>query len=130
MLDGQRQCQAPRRDGQPCQAWAVSESGFCFIHDPARAGERAEARRKGGLHRRKGSDPSLAKEMAERSFRTLADMEGLLEVAVRATFSLENSVSRNRTLGYLAKCWAEVHQVGELEERLMALEQVVKKRLE
>jgi hypothetical protein len=50
------------------------------------------------------------------------DIIALLELAVQQTLLLENSVSRNRTLGYLARSWADVYETGEIERRIEALE--------
>lgn len=49
-----KRCKASNRDGSRCQAPGVTESGYCFWHDPARAGEVREARSKGGKTRSQG----------------------------------------------------------------------------
>ena len=116
-------CKATNMRGEPCAASVGIGSGYCFWHDPAKAAERASARKRGGYNRRRGGDPTFAERMEGRQFRTLEDMVCLMEVAIRSTLALENSVSRNRTLGYLAGQWARVFEVGELERRLQVLEQ-------
>lgn len=121
-----RQCKARRKDGQPCQAWVCAGSHYCFHHDPAKAKERAEARRRGGQARHGrtvGQVGGLGERLTDRQFQTLADMVALLEIAVWQTLKLENSVSRNRCLGYLARCWSDLYEAGELEERVVALEE-------
>lgn len=123
LLTGQRQCEATRKDGQPCQGWALPESSFCFWHSPETARAQAAARKLGGLHRRQGGGaPTLAEQMGPRTYRTLADIEALVELAIRITIGCEQSLSQARTLGYLAGVWARVHEVGDIEERLAALE--------
>lgn len=122
-----RQCKATRKDGTPCQGWAVEGSEFCFWHDPASAGKRAAARKKGGLARRKPG-PTLAEKHRDLAFRTLGDIEVLLEMAIQEALRLGNSISRSRCLGYLAGQWARVHEVGSMEERLAALERIVAER--
>jgi hypothetical protein len=52
----------------------------------------------------------------------------LLEVAVLDTLSLENSIARSRTLAYLAQVALKTLEVGELQERLQALEAAVRPR--
>lgn len=121
-------CASLRKDGKPCEAFAVHGSAFCFHHDPGKAAERAAARSAGGKarHGRQVKQPGgLADKVGDRQFRTLADMVILVEIAARSTLNLENSVARNRCLGYLARCWADLYQAGELEERLAALERTV-----
>lgn len=118
-----RQCKATNAKGEPCGAGAMRGSDYCFWHDPTKAKERAEARKKAGHNRARGrADPSFADRMQTRQFRTLEDIVALLEIAIQQTLRLENSVSRNRTLGYLARSWADVYEVGELEQRVEALE--------
>jgi hypothetical protein len=48
-----RRCAGTKPDGQPCQMAPLHDRPFCFAHDPERAAEAAEARRMGGLRRRK-----------------------------------------------------------------------------
>jgi hypothetical protein len=45
---GKRVCKAIRNDGQPCRAAALTESDFCFWHDPSTQVARIEAARRGG----------------------------------------------------------------------------------
>jgi len=126
MASTARICKATTKDGKPCQAPCVNGSEFCFWHDPGHAEERAAARRRGG-HARHGRTLSLGERVddGDRQFRTLDDMVALLEVAIRATLTLENSISRNRCLGYLARCWSDVYETGELEQRLRILEEAM-----
>ena len=46
----------------------------------------------------------------------------LIEVAVADSLTLENSIARNRTLAYLAQTAVKLLEVGELAERIDALE--------
>ena len=123
-----RQCQAKRVDGTPCQGWAVKGSEFCFWHDPGSAGKRAAARKKGGLARRKPGPP-MSEAYRSENFRTLKDIEALLEIAIREVLGLPSGVSKSRCLGYLSNCWARIHEVGSMEERLCALEKLVAERM-
>ena len=52
-LVARRLCKATRIDGQPCGMPPMADSDFCWAHDPANAEAAAEARRVGGLRRRK-----------------------------------------------------------------------------
>jgi hypothetical protein len=103
------------------------ENGLCFWHDPERAAEAAEARRLGGLRRRKESTVAGAYE-----FEGLDDVHKirrLLAIAVLDTLSQENSLSRSRTLAYLVQMALKTLEVGNLEERLEALESALGPRL-
>ena len=72
-----RHCTHIRKDGQPCQGFATTESMYCFMHDPAQAAKRAEARRQGGKAGRVTILPD-----SELSVRTPEDIVNLLELTI------------------------------------------------
>jgi uncharacterized small protein (DUF1192 family) len=122
-----RACKALKDDGSRCQAPPLLDGDFCLMHSPEHADEVAEARRLGGLRRRREKTVSGAYD-----FEGLADVgqvRRLLEIAVLDTLSLENSVARSRTLAYLAQVALKALEVGELAERIDALERLVAPRL-
>ncbi len=53
----------------------------------------------------------------------------LIEIAVLDTLSMENSIARSRTLGYLGQVALKVLEVGDFQERLQALEAAIGPRL-
>ena len=120
MVTTANRCRAVNRRGEPCQAYTVAGSSWCFWHDPERAAERKEARSRGGLarHGRKlaGGDPV--------QIRSVADLLALLEAAAGDLLALEPSIGRARALAYLVASGLRVLEVGELERRIGALEEV------
>jgi hypothetical protein len=119
-------CQATREDGLPCRAAPGQDSGFCFMHDPEHADEAKEARRLGGLRRRRERTVQAAYDLE--SLETVEKIRRLVEIAALDALGLENSVSRSRSLIYAASVAAKLLEVGELEERLRALEEAVRGR--
>jgi hypothetical protein len=115
-----RACTFIRANGRPCRATPLREEPFCFWHAPETAEEAAEARRLGGLHRRKKKTVSAVFGFA--GLRTVEDTQALLETAAIETLSLENSVGRNRALASYAAIGAKLIEVGELSERVAILE--------
>ncbi len=113
-------CTGRNRRGAPCGMAPVTGSPYCFAHSPERARERAEAREHGGRHRQSGSGTMVSAEPVQ--LRDLASLQTLLENAVSDTLQQENSAQRSRTIGYLAGIALRALEVGELEERLAALE--------
>lgn len=101
-------------------------SDFCFWHSPEHVAEAQEARRLGGQRRKKESIVSGA--YAFEGLESIAMIRRLLEVAVVDALGLENTVSRARTLAYLAQAAARLLEVGELEERIEALERTIAPR--
>ena len=93
------------------------------MHSPEYAEEIAEARRLGGLRRRR--EVALAGAYEFNGLVAVADLRRLLEIAALDTLGLENSIARSRTLGYLVGVAAKLLEVGELEQRLAYLEGAV-----
>ena len=54
----------------------------------------------------------------------------ILQIAVLDTLALDNSIARARTLAYLAQVSVKLLETGEVEERVAALEQTLRPRLE
>ena len=103
-----------------CQAAPVKDGDHCFWHSPEYAEDVAEARRLGGLRRRREVTVSGAYEV--NGLETVGDLWRLLVIASLDTLGLENSIARARTLGYLVGVAGKLLETGELEERLAALE--------
>jgi hypothetical protein len=116
-------CKAMKKNGQPCNAWAQGEGGFCFMHDPARAGERSAARKLGGFvtRARHGSDASALPGR----IRSLDDVLLILDYTLQELLSVENSIVRARALIALAGEYRAAITDSELVDRLAALEAVV-----
>jgi len=123
-----RGCQARAESGEPCRQAPLHDSDFCFWHSPDHAEEAAEARRLGGLRRRREKAVSGAYDFE--GLAEVGQVRRLLEVAAFDTLSLENSVARSRTLAYLAQVALKALEVGDLSERIEALERLVAPRLE
>ena len=115
-----RACTYLRPDGRPCRATPLRDDPYCFWHAPETAEEAAEARRLGGLHRRKKK--TVAAIYGVGGLRTIEDLQGLLETAAIETMALENSISRNRAIAGMVATGAKLIETGELEDRIAALE--------
>ena len=96
------------------------------MHDPAHEKEMAEARRLGGLRRRKEKAVEGAYDIE--GLEDVGQVRRIVHIAVLDTLSLENSIARSRTLAYLAQVGLKALEVGEFEERLRSLEAAVKPR--
>lgn len=121
-----RHCNATKTDGQPCQAWAVRGSEYCYWHDPGLAAERKAARRKGGLARH-GRNIGPAGDPGVVTIFHVADVLALLERAVNDVLRLENSIQRARAIGYLAGVIVKALELADLEERVASLEAALKR---
>jgi hypothetical protein len=96
---------------------------YCFSHDPDRAAEAAEARRLGGLRRRKEGTIAVAYDLP--GLDSVAGIRRLLEIVVTDGVGLENGVARLRVLIATAGAATNLLKVGELEDRVAHLEAAV-----
>jgi len=94
------------------------------MHSPEHAQEVQEARRLGGLRRKREATLSGAYDFE--GLETVSGIRRLVEVAAMDTLGMENSISRSRTLAYLAQVALRTLEVGDLEERIITLEQAVR----
>jgi hypothetical protein len=99
---------------------------YCFSHDPERAEEATEARRLGGLRRRKEGTIAVAYDLP--GLETVAGIRRLLDIVVTDGVGLENGIARLRVLISTATAATNLLKVGEFEDRLATLEVAVKHR--
>jgi hypothetical protein len=118
-----RSCTFVMPDGRACRAGPQRDRPFCFAHDPERAEEAAEARRLGGLRRRKEGTIAVAYDLP--GLDTVAGIRRLLDVVVTDGIGLENGIARLRVLISATGAATNLLKVGEFEERLAALESVI-----
>ena len=113
-------CRALKPNGRPCRAPALRENSACLWHAPESTEAAAEARRLGGLRRRREGTVGGAYALA--GFGTGADLQRVLELALTDTLELENSIARTRALTHLVSVAARVKETTEFEARLRVLE--------
>ena len=118
-----RGCTYEMADGLACRAPALRGKTVCYWHDPDKADEAAEARRIGGMHRRKTRSVATIYDFA--GLRTVESAQRLLETAAIETLALENSIARNRTLISAAAGAGKLIEAADLDARLAAVEAAV-----
>ena len=109
--------------GDLCRATPLKKGDYCLMHSPEHAAEVAEARRLGGLRRRREVTVSGAYDFD--GLETVADIRRILMIAAVDTLGLDNSIPRARTLISLVLAAAKLLETGELEQRLASLEAAV-----
>ena len=118
-----RSCTFLMPDGRACRAGPQRDRPYCFAHDPERAEEAAEARRLGGLRRRKEGTIAVAYDLP--GLDSVAGIRRLLDVVVTDGIGLENGIARLRVLISASAAATNLLKVGEFEERLAVLESVI-----
>ena len=121
-----RRCAYAKADGQPCQMAPLRDRPYCFAHDPERAEEAAEARKLGGLRRRKEGTIAVAYDLP--GLDSVAGIRRVLDIVVADGLGLETGVAKLRILIAVAGAATNLLKVGELEDRLTVLEAAVKAR--
>ncbi len=112
-----KRCAGTRRDGTPCGAAVMGPGTLCYAHDPARATERDQARRKGGTnsatrHRLDRLVPATLRTMIADLLDAMGD--------VRAGTLDPRQASALAALGGVV---TRAYSVGVLESRIEALEE-------
>jgi hypothetical protein len=115
-----RACSYQMPDGRACRATPLREQPFCFWHTPEREEDATEARRMGGLHRRKKR--TVATIYGFGGLRSIEDHQALLETVVIETMALENSIARNNTVTRMILAGAKLIELGDLAGRIAAIE--------
>lgn len=115
-----RSCAQVLPDGRLCRATPLRDGPYCFWHSPDSEEEAAEARRLGGLRRRREKALSGAFDFA--GLGSIEAIRRVLEVATIDALGLDNGIARSRVLISAAAAAAKLLETGELEARIAALE--------
>jgi hypothetical protein len=118
-----RRCAYAKGDGEACAMAPLRDRPYCFAHDPERATEAAEARKLGGLRRRKEGTIAVAYDLP--GLETVAGIRRLLQIVVTDGVGMDNGIPRLRALISTAVAATNLLKVGEFEERLAALEATI-----
>ncbi len=121
-----RRCRQIKTDGSPCSAPPLRDAEYCFAHDPAHADAASEARRLGGLRRRR--ELTLQGAYDFEGLDTVPKIRRVLEIAVHDVLGADNSIGRAKALSQIAMSAANLLRAGEVEDRLKAIEELLKGR--
>jgi hypothetical protein len=114
------QCQGIKRDGGRCTVVVGPSQTHCYQHDPARCGERRRNASKGGKSKGNPKLTRLDKQLEDLAADAL---EGKVERGVAAVV---NQIINTRVR--LLEVERKIMEQEELEERLAALEDVLRSR--
>jgi hypothetical protein len=114
------QCAGIKRDGGRCTVVVGSGQSHCYAHDPARANERRRNASRGGRAKGSGELADLKKQIKDLASDVLEGSQdrGRAAVANQLYNTLIRAIEQERKL----------RELGELAERLEALEEVLKGR--
>jgi hypothetical protein len=86
--------------------------------------KRAQARKKGGLNKRKNHRGSVSIHKIQK----YQDIQKVLEIAINDVCSWEDGERRARTIGYLCKIAVDIQPRAETEEELEDLDNLCETR--
>jgi len=113
-------CKATKRNGEPCTLPAQGEQGLCWAHDPANAEKRRRGASRGGKAKANRELPAIKSLLEDLTERVLS---GELQTGPAA---VANQLINTRLRAIETE--RKVKEAEELEERLEALERVLKGR--
>jgi len=122
-----RSCRALNQSGQPCRQAPQTDGEFCFWHDPTNEKEVVEARRMGGLNRRR--EQTLATVYELEGLGTLDDILRAYELALMQNLALDNSVARNRAIADVATAAGRLYRDNEMARQVEQIKSVIEGRL-
>jgi hypothetical protein len=96
------------------------DGDYCFWHDPEHETEASEARRLGGLRRKR--EGAVQGAYLVEGTDSIVGVRRFLDVAMLDLLSLENSVARDRAIISGVLVAVKLVESAELEERLAAVE--------
>lgn len=115
-----RACTARKQNGERCASSPMRDGDECFWHSPDHAEAATEARRLGGLRRRKEGTIAGAYDFA--GLGSVVEIRRLVEIVVLDALSMESSIARGRLLIAAAQAATKLLEVGELEGRVDHIE--------
>ncbi len=110
-------------NGEACHSPPLHDGDYCLMHSPEHAKEVQDARRIGGLHRKREATLSAAFDF--QGLETVEGIRRLLQIAATDALAMESSPSRSRQLVYIALAALRVLEVRDFEQRILGLERSV-----
>lgn len=118
-------CEFTKDDGQPCEANAISGSGFCYHHNPDISDEeKREAQSRGGANR------ALTLEKPLPPLELIEPNDAVLLVAdtIKRVRAGELDIRTANCLGFLSDKLLKAFEVSQLNSRVEVIERVILER--
>ncbi|MBU8934892.1 MAG: hypothetical protein KOO62_12975 [candidate division Zixibacteria bacterium] len=132
-MKSKRQCNHVKLDGNRCKAWPGKDSEFCFFHDPSKQAEQRAARKRGYANSVAPSTKvsidaaTLSKNAPDVVIDSADDVKKLLAMTISQVRRGEIGVRVANCVGYLCNIALKAREQGELDERLIAIEEHIQK---
>ncbi len=114
-----KRCQFLRPSGERCNAYAQTNSLFCFTHDPDKAQERAIAHRAGGLANK------IKANLAPITIEKSKDVVSLITRTMNELRQGKVDIRIANALFYGANVLLKAFEIAEITERLESVERAI-----
>jgi len=128
MLMAERNCQGLNEAGQGCRQAPMRNEEYCFWHSPTTVEAAAEARRAGGLNKRR--EHTLATVYELEGLDSIEHIRRLFDIAGFEALALPAGANKCRILVQVGLAALKALGVGDHEERLQEIEAVLEPRLQ
>ena len=116
-----RSCAFVMPDRSPCRANPMRDEQFCYLHHPDHKQEAANARRLGGLRRRREKTIEGAYDLPD-GLRSADAIRRVVEAVTFDLLGMESTIARANAILRAAGVAARLLETGELERRIADLE--------
>ena len=111
-LARETECQHIKTSGERCQAHSITNSNFCFFHDPSKTEERRLSSIAGGS---KGKLLTLPPETLDLPLEDSGDVLNLLAQTINQVRQGKLDPKIGNTIGYLSTIFLRTYETYELE---------------
>lgn len=116
-------CVLIKDNGEQCKANAMTESDYCYLHNPEIAEETKRLNQiKGGENR----SLTVTKPLQEVNVASGHDIFTLLNTTIKEVRAGEIDAKVANTIGYLAGVMIKAYEASVLEKRLLDLEEALR----
>jgi hypothetical protein len=118
-----KNCEANNLNGEPCGSSTLIDSEFCFFHSPEMAEERQRASSAGGIKTVLKTLPATAQST---QINNAGDILGLIAETINHVRTGQLDTRIANCVGYLSGVALKAIEQGKIEDRIEALEIIVK----
>ena len=110
-------------NGEQCKANAMSDSNYCYLHNPdISEEEKREAQTRGGRNR----SLTITEPLNKITVNSSEDIFTLLDTTIQEVRDGELDPKIANTIGYLAGVMIKAYEVAKLERKVLDLEQALR----
>ena len=122
MKQVKKRCRFIKTDKQKCKAWAMSDSEFCYFHNPdISEAEKKEIQSKGG----QANKIKVLKPLLPITIKQGDDVILLLEDTINKVRAGEIDLRVANSIGYLAGHLLKAIEIAKLEGRVEIIERAI-----